>query len=103
LYNQISTIAKTNILSDYDTEFSLTGGRGITTSATRNPQLRRPIGQGNVKVKGMGISFFCFMPLNKGLCRAVSKWCICDQSIKSIAKAYIHHFEPATRFEYERA
>ena len=43
------------------------------------------------------------MPLNRGLCRAVSKWCISDQSMESIAKAYIHHFETATRFDYERA
>ena len=43
------------------------------------------------------------MPLNRGLCRAVSKWCISDHSMESIAKAYIHHFETATRFEYERA
>jgi len=58
--------------------------------------------QGNVIVQGMDI-FFCFMPLNKGLYRAVSKWCISDQSMESIAKAYIHHFETATRFDYERA
>jgi hypothetical protein len=54
------------------------------------------------EVKGMGI-FFCFMPLDKGLYRAVSKWCISQQSMESIAKPYIHHFETATRFNYGRA
>jgi hypothetical protein len=43
------------------------------------------------------------MPLNKGLYRAISKWCISDQSIESIAKASIHHFETATGFTYGRA
>ena len=42
------------------------------------------------------------MPLNKALYRAVSKWCISDQSIEFIAKAYIHHFETAIRFNYVR-
>jgi hypothetical protein len=43
------------------------------------------------------------MPLNKGLYRAVSKWGISDQSMGSIAKAHIHHFETATSLNYDRA
>jgi hypothetical protein len=38
------------------------------------------------------------MPLNKGLYRAVSKWCIFDQPIESLAEAYKRHFETATGF-----
>ncbi len=47
--------------------------------------------------------FFCFMPLSNGLYKAASKWCISDQSMESIAEAYIHHFETAIRFDYVRA
>jgi hypothetical protein len=39
--------------------------------------------QGNVKVQGLH--------------RAVSNWCISNESMESIPKAYIHHFETATR------
>jgi hypothetical protein len=34
---------KVNISSNYATELSLTGERGITKSATKNPQVRRLI------------------------------------------------------------
>jgi len=46
--------------------------------------------------------FFLLYALKKRFCMAVSKWGIYDQSIESIAKPYIHHFETATEFNYVR-
>jgi hypothetical protein len=42
------------------------------------------------------VSLFLLYVLKKRSCVAVSKWCISDKSIESIAKASIHHFETAT-------
>jgi hypothetical protein len=61
-----------------------------------NPLVSKPI-VGHVYL------FFCVIPLNKGLCGAVSKWCISDHSMESIAKTCIHHFETAARVYYMRA
>ena len=48
------------------------------------------------------VSLFLLYVLKKRSCVAVSKWCISDKSIESIAKASIHRFETATEFNYVR-
>jgi translation initiation factor 2 beta subunit (eIF-2beta)/eIF-5 len=65
-----------------------------------------------VKEKGLGhritsklrlcISLFLLYALEQRSVQGRLKWCISDQSMESIAKAYIHHFETVTRCNYLR-